>query len=229
MTHGLKRKVGFASFPAMLTLLGLVSVAYACTNYVGVVQVWGDKNRSCSGTIQTSNYACTSGTGVIVTGKDSWNGSGAMTQSVNSTISHANTYSTGNFYLLTSVSGSNSLNPTGSDIWYDVNTIPVGYTSHTTWGGDPNYDCMDWILGGASGVKNVGSVKIHTDGAIIAATNGTRGTGTSIPLANPSTGLAGPFPVASNETNTNTSPKESGVCVSDSTSTNGNQMPLTLG
>jgi hypothetical protein len=149
-----------------------------------------------------------------------------MTQTVNSTISKA-TPSTGSFYVEAEVSGSNSLNQSASNIWYDVNTIPVGYpTSHTQWGGDPQYDCMDWNLG-SFGVVNRGSVEINTSGKIIAAATGTQGTGSSVTLFSSTAGIAGPYTLSSNE-GANTSPQESGVCLSDSGSINGNQAPLTV-
>lgn len=225
MTRGFKWKVGAASTLTTVSLVTLATVVFACTNYVGIEQVWGDESGGCTGT--APNGSCTGTSGVKVTGNDSWNGSQAMTQTVNSTISEA-TASTGSFYVEAEGSGSNTLNQGTSSIWYNVNTIPVGYTSHTTWGGDPNYDCMDWDLGGSSGVKNVGSVEINTSGKIIAAASGSHGGGTSLTLFSSSAGIAGPFSLASNEGSTNTSPQESGVCLSDSTSTNGNQAPLTL-
>lgn len=211
------------TFGAMVPLVVAATLVYACTNYVGLLQVWGDKSGGCSGT--APNGSCTSTTGVIVTGDDSWNGSQAMTQTVNSTVSKATT-STGSFYVEAEVgSGGNSLNQGTSSIWYDVNTIPIGYTSHTTWGGDPSYDCMTWNMNNY-GVVNRGSVEINTSGKIIAAATGSLGGGSSMTLFSSSAGIAGPFSVSGESANT--SPQESGVCLSDSSSTNGNQAPLTL-
>lgn len=205
---------------AVAGIMSMAVTAFACTNYVGVVHMWGDQTTT------------TSGSEVLVTGNDSWNGAGAMTQSVSAKQVQAKKYTSGTvcganrgcFYLQTGTSGSNSLNPTASAITYDVNTIPDGYTSHTTWGGDPNYDCMDW-QGTNHNVRNVGSVSINTSGAITSAWDGSQGAGNSVTVTS---GVAGPFYVATNETSANTNSHESGVCISDTTSTNGNQMPLDL-
>lgn len=226
-THGVKRKVGVATGIAVVPLIAAATVVFACTNYVGLLQVWGSGSGGCSGT--APNGSCTSSSGVIVTGNDSWNGSQAMTQSVNGTHSTA-PHGTGSFYVEAEKSGSNSLNQGTSDIWYDVNTIPVGYTTHTTWGGDPNFDCMDWDVGGTSGVKTVGSVKINTSGLITASATGAQGGGSAKTLFSTSAGIAGPFSLSSNEGSNNNPPgtQESGVCLSDTSSTNGNQAPLTV-
>ncbi|MBV8527401.1 MAG: hypothetical protein JOZ75_03710 [Candidatus Dormibacteraeota bacterium] len=214
------KKLGVAAVIAMVPLTLAATLVYACTNYVGVLQVWGDSSGGCSA------GSCTSTSGVKVTGNDTWNGSQAMTQTVNSTVSKA-THSTGSFYIEAEVSGSNSLNQSGTgSIWYDVNTIPIGYTSHTTWGGDPSYDCMTWNMNNY-GVKNNGSVQINTSGKIVAAASGSLGGGSSVTLYNSTAGIAGPYSLQSNLT-ANTSPQEAGVCLSDSTSTNGNQAPLTI-
>lgn len=227
-THGLNRKALIAFGVATVPLIAAATLVYACTNYVGLMQVWGDNTGGCSGTAPSGS--CTGTSGVIVTGKDSWNGNQAMTQTVNSTISKA-THTTGSFYVEAEVSGSNSLNQGSSSVWYDVNTIPIGYTSHTTWGGDPNYDCMSWDVGGTSGVLNHGSVEINTSGKIIAANTARASAGgvggTTVTLFSSSAGIAGPYTLSSNES-ANTSPQESGVCLSDSSSTNGNQAPLTV-
>lgn len=234
-THGFNRKALIAFGIATVPLIAAATLVYACTNYVGLLQVWGNNTGGCSGT--APNGSCTSGSGVIVTGSDSWNGGQAMTQSVNSTVSKA-THSTGSFYVEAEVSSGNTLNqscneqpPNCHSIWYDVNTIPIGYTSHTTWGGDPNYDCMSWDVGGSSGVLNHGSVEINTSGKIIAANTARASAGgvggTNVTLFSSSAGIAGPYALSSNE-GANTSPQESGVCLSDSSSTNGNQAPLTV-
>lgn len=226
-THG---KLLIGSGIALVPLITAATLVFACTNYVGLLQVWGDSSGGCSGTAPSGS--CTSTSGVIVTGNDSWNGSQAMTQTVNSTQSKA-THSTGKFYIEAEVSGSNSINQSCSEvpsnchsIWYDVNTIPIGYTNHTTWGGDPSYDCMSWNMN-SYGVKNNGSVQINTSGKIIAAMSGAQGTGSSVTLFSTSAGIAGPYSLQSNLV-ANTSPAEAGVCLSDSSSTNGNQAPLTI-
>lgn len=223
-TH--KKLLG-GSFVALVPLVTAATLVYACTNYVGLLQVWGSQDHlggagPCSGT--APNGTCTSTAGVIVTGTDSWNGLQAMTQTVNGTVSYA-THGTGSFYVEAEVSGSNSLNQSASSIWYDVNTIPVGYTSHTMWGGTNAYDCMSWNIPNAV-ATNRGSVQINTSGKIVAAATGSLGGGSSMTLFSSSAGIAGPFSVSGE--GANSGGHESGVCLSDSTSTNGNQAPLTL-
>lgn len=229
-THG---KLLVGAFIAIVPLITAATLVFACTNYVGLLQVWGDIGGTgtppptgpCSGS--APNGSCTSTAGVIVTGNDSWNGSQAMTQTVQANNFAYATHSTGSFYVEAEVSGSNSLNQGSSSIWYDVNTIPIGYTSHTTWGGDPNYECMSWNMN-QHGVTNRGSVQINTSGKIVAAATGSLGGGSSMTLFSSSAGIAGPFSVSGEAANTRPGTEESGVCLSDSTSTNGNQAPLTL-
>lgn len=219
--RNLHTKLGLGAALAVVPLVVAASLVYA-DNWVGILQVWGDNSGGCSGTAPSGT--CTSNSGVKVTGDDAWDGSQGMTQTVNSTVSKA-TASTGSFYIEAEVSGTNSLNQGTSSIWYDVNTIPVGYTSHTTWGGDQSYDCESWNMG-ANGVVNRGSVEINTSGKIVAAATGSLGGGNSMTLFSSSAGIAGPFSVSGESANT--SPAESGICVSDSSNTNGNQAPLTL-
>jgi hypothetical protein len=229
MRNRSNRHLIVAPFVVIAAMMSFAVAAYACTYYVGLMSVWG----SVTGT--------TSGSEVRVTGSDNWgsDSNGPMTQGVSSITAKAQKYTSGStcgtnrgcFYVSTGTGGIHaSFNETTSDIWYDVNTIPVGYTSHTTWGGDPNYDCMDWNTGSQYGVRNVGSVKIPGTGSgswglITQATNATQGTGSSVTVAS---NVAGPFYIATNETSNNTGTQESGVCLSDSSSINGDQAPLKL-
>lgn len=292
----LNRKVGIGSTIAIVPLVAAATLAYACTNFVGVLEVWGNNTGGCSGA--APNGSCTRATGVVATGTDTWNGTEAMTQTVDSTIAEATTFrempctpgewwtdaadlkiyrcssdgvwmvttytfnppctssnngdiwiredgtvmectlggnwvSTGQnrgggqFYVEALSSGFNSLNQGSTSIWYDVNTVPVGYSSHTTWGGGSEDDCMDFDINGSSGTVNHGSVEVNRSGTIIAATTGPQGSGNSVTLFSTTAGIAGPYSLSMNEI-ANTSPEESAVCLSDSSSTNGNQAPLTV-
>lgn len=228
-THG---KLLVGSLGALVPLITAATVVFACTNYVGLLQVWGDNTGGCSGTAPSGS--CTGTSGEIVTGNDTWNAAGAMTQTVGNPTTKA-THGTGSFYVEAEVSGSNSLNQSCSEvpanchsIWYDVNTIPIGYpTSRLTWGGDPSYDCMSWNMN-QHGVVNRGSVQINTSGLIIAAKTGSLGAGTTVTLFSSSAGIAGPFSTSGEAANTTNPAAESGVCLSDATSNNGNQAPLLL-
>lgn len=83
---------------------------------------------------------------------------------------------------------------------YDVNWIQVAYQTHTTWL-NPTGDCMDWRI--CSPATNIGTISIA---------NGVGKKGFNIPDA----------AVA------NAGTQESGVCVSDAGSHNGNMAPLLI-
>lgn len=183
-------------------VLVIAAAAYACTNYVGYLEVKGNADTAT----------------VTVTGSQTWNeGSQAMTQSVSSGIAKANDNSSGTFTIYTDRIGTTGTKYLQGTL--DVNFIPDGYDNHTTWD-NPNGDCMSWLIGGATGVVKLGTVTMTTSaplGRIASATGH---------LSLSSNRATYDLPEAT--AIVNTSPREAGVCVSTSDSVNGNQAPLTV-
>jgi hypothetical protein len=205
-----RKKLLLVPVGAIAGVLVVAASAFACTNYVGRMAVFG--NNTGTGT-------------VTVTGLQSYNeASQAMTQTVSSGIAK-----------------SDHTSSTWAQIWYgpevahgwklatgtyDVNFYNGGnatnysYTNHTTWHSpDPGGDCMTWIVGGV--VSKLGTVHIDASGNIDS------GAGTNY-VSYDSTTKYVKFSLKGTSTTTSVSPKESGLCVSDSTSVNGNQAPITI-
>lgn len=217
------RKLPLAVAAVSVPLLGLASTVFACTNFVGDFWVWGN----------SSGYDTTGTLAVQTIGGQPAGGNQAMTQTVNTTVATADD---------PDVAGTNCTNgstnyngcfkiftqPTqDSNAWalnagtYDVNINHVGYTNHTTWA-SPSGDCMT----GESGITKVGDVTIGSGtskGMITAAHDAS---GNALTVSTSPAGIAGQFAVPNTYTATSGS-AEGGVCISDSTATDGTQAPLT--
>ena len=209
------KKLALAGATVATAMIGLAGTVFACTNYVGDFWVWGN----------STGYDTTGTLAVQVIGLQPPNDpSQAMTQTVNSTVAKAkhgtDSLCTGNlgcfkiFTQPTQDSNAYAL-PSGT---YDINTINIGYTNHTTWS-NPNGDCMSWRL--PSPVTKVGDATVNSSGKITAAHDAG---GTSLTV---SSNIAGEYKLPTTYV-ISVSPAEAGVCISDSTSTNGNQAPLTV-
>ena len=223
-----KRNLLLAPMAVAVPLVALAATVFACTNYVGDFWVWGN----------SSGYDTTGTKAVQVIGLQPPNDpSQAMTQTVNSTVATA---------LDPDVSGSNctagtpSVNYNGcfkiftqptqdSNAYalpagtYDINTIAIGYSNHTTWL-NPSGDCMSWRL--PSPVTKVGDATIGSGSNVGKITAAHDQSGNAVTV---SSGIAGPYHVPNTSAYiASVSPQEGGVCISDSSSTNGNQAPLTL-
>ena len=194
-----------APIGALAVVLVVAAAAYACTNYVGYMQVNG------SGSTNT----------VTVTGLDTYGASAeGMQQTVSSNVAAAPTNGTFKVYT----SGVNTTNKYLQAGDYDVNvqngnsSSTYGYTNHTTWN-NPGGDCMTWTVD--SNTKKVGTVHYNsgTDGVIDSATDLL---GNNKYLGS---GWAGNFSLPA-LMNTSPGSYEQAVCISDSGSHNGNQAPL---
>lgn len=161
--------------------------------------------------IASAAYACTNYVGTLaVKGNRSANVATAtgsqtfgcscesMTQSVSASTAQADIGASSGSFTITT--GRISTAKSLGTATYDVNQINVGYSNHTTWI-NPSGDCMTWTIG--SSTKNLGT---------ITTANGVATKGFNVYT----TFIA------------NTGSEESGVCVSDSGSHNGNQVPLRL-
>lgn len=224
--HG-KRKLLLAPMAVAVPFVALAATVFACTNYVGDFWVWGNH----------TGYDTTGMKAVQVIGLQPPNDpSQAMMQTVNSTVAvaadpdapaPATGYCTnfglhynGCFKIFTQpTQDANAYAlPAGT---YDINTINIGYWNHATWL-NPIGDCMSWRL--PSPVTKVGTATIGSGtiaGKIYAANDAS---GNALPV---SSNIAGPYAVP-NTYVFNVGPQEGGVCISDSTSANGNQAPLTM-
>lgn len=177
-----------AAAAAAAVVLFVSAAAYACTNYVGVMKVAG--NRSDTGT-------------VTVTGD-------GMTQTVSADVARADAGASGWFQVWTGARSDNGAKlATGT---YDVSWRNVAYGDHTTWV-VPTADCMAWLPGSAS----LGTVSINSSGNI------SSGSGTYF-LSYAASWATFDLPTAV----ANVGTQESGVCVSDAGSGDGNQAPLKL-
>lgn len=183
---------------AVVLLIG--GAAYACTNFVGVMKVIGNRADSETAT---------------VTGSQSFGEtSEAMTQSVSAGVAKADSglTSTARWFKVWTGAASNGWQLATAT--YDVNWINVGYSTHTQWA-NPTGDCMSWTV--PSTAANLGTVHI-TNGTIDGAA-GTYNLGYASNWAQ--------FKMPNSVANTGT--QEAGVCVSDQVgSHNGNQAPLKL-
>lgn len=202
-----KRAALAAPFGVLTIVVVAAAAAYACTNYVGYMQLTG----SGSGTNT-----------VTVTGLDTWNGPQWMQQTVSSAVVSAPT--SGTFKVYTG--GINTTDKYLRAGTYDVNvqngnsSSTYGYTNHTTWN-NPGGDCMTWTLD--SNTKKVGTVTYNagnTTGQINSAATWPAGTPVTV-----SSGWAGPFALPA-LMNTSPGSYEQAVCISSSDSVNGNQAPL---
>lgn len=190
------------AFGSTAVVLTIAAAAYACTNYVGLMKVYGNRTDTAT---------------VTVTGSQSFGESSeAMTQGVSSDIAKADhgANSTSRWFSVWTGARSNGWKLAAAT--YDVNWINVGYTNHTTWA-NPSGDCMSWTV--PSTATNLGTVTINSSGNI------TGGSGATyfISYASNWAKFSMPLSVA------NTGSQEAGVCVSDQVgSHNGNQAPLKL-
>lgn len=225
-----KRKLLLAPMAAALPFVALAATVFACTNYVGDFWVWGN----------SSGYDTTGTLAVQVVGLQPPNDpSQAMTQTVNSTHATAKdpdgtapptgycvngtTHYNGCFKIFTRpTQDSNAYAlPAGA---YDINAIAIGYSNHTTWL-NPSGDCMSWRL--PSPVTKVGDATIGsgTTKGLITAAHDASGNSLTVTSGN----IAGEYAVPNTTAYiANTGTQEGGVCISDSSSTNGNQAPLTM-
>lgn len=168
--------------------------------------------RSASGLVAASAaYACTNYVGylmvrgdastatVTATGNQTYGDpSGGMTQTVSNTTAKVDDLDSAGSITVSTASIS-SAESLGTAT-YDVNWIQIGYSTHATWL-NPSGDCMDWRV--PSAATNIGTISISS---------GAGKKGFTIPDA----------------AVINTGTQESGVCVSDSGSHNGNQAPLLI-
>lgn len=216
------RKLLLAPIAVAVPFIAVAATVFACTNYVGDFWVWGNN----------TGYDTTGALAVQVVGLQPPNDpSQAMTQTVNSTVAKANTgsspvncqngtsNSTGCFKIFTQPTQDSHAYalPAGT---YDINTINIGYSNHTTWL-NPSGDCMSWRL--PNPVTKVGDATIGSAGKITAAHDASGN------VLTVSSNIAGPYAVPNTyAANVRPGSQEAGVCISDSTSTNGNQAPLTL-
>ena len=190
------RRVVLGAVGSTAVVLVIAAAAYACTNYVGLVKLYGNRTDSAT---------------VTVTGSQSdGEASEAMTQGVSSGTAKADNESTGWFQMWTGPRSNGWKLASGT---YDVNWINIGYSNHTTWL-NPSGDCMTWTIPTST---NLGTVTINTSGNI------TGGAGTYY-MSYASNWVKFDLPTAT----ANTGSQESGVCISDSGSHDGNQMPLKL-
>lgn len=211
-----KRKVLLAPIAAAVPFIAVAATVFACTNYVGMLWVWG----------RNTGYDTTGTLAVQVIGNQPFNDpSQAMTQSVNATVAKANSSTSSNkcsvtgnlpcFKIYTA--------PRTDNGWalgagtYDLNVINIGYSNHTTWL-NPNGDCMSWRL--PSPVTKLGTVTIGSAGKITSLSD-------PAGVATVTNNIAGEWEMP-NTYIASASPQEAGVCVSSSDSVNGNQAPLTL-
>lgn len=220
MTIG-RKKLPLAVAAVSIPLVGLASTVFACTNFVGDFWVWGNN----------TGYDTTGTLAVQTIGLQPAGGNQAMTQTVNGTTASAkdpdvagtnctngSTNYNGCFKIFTQPT--QDMNawalPGGT---YDVNINHVGYTDHADWA-SPSGDCMT----GETGVTKVGDVTIGSAspnvGKITAAHDAS---GNALTV---SSNIAGQFAVPNTYSQTSGT-AEGGVCISDSTATNGTQAPLT--
>ncbi len=160
--------------------------------------------------IASASYACTNYVGYLkVFGNAS--GSGTVTATGNQTYGDplgGMTQTVSSTTAKAPASGTGSITVITASIstakslgtaTYDVNWIQIGYSTHGTWL-NPLGDCMSWRV--PSLATNLGTISI---------TNGAGQKGFTLPTRVANTGT-----------------QESGVCVSDSGSNNGNQAPLLI-
>lgn len=207
------RKRIFVPFAGLAIALAGISTAHACTNFVGRMQVKG--NNSATGTVE------------VVGGEPANHWSEAMTQTVSSGIAKANKArsDTGNFEVWTGPRTDNGWKLDSGT--YDVNFFDGGstlegysYTDHYTWN-NPAGDCMTWTVNNVNfpQVKKLGTVTINSTGNI------SGGSGMHF-VSYASNWAKFEWPVATAKVSS--SPKESGVCISESNSQDGNQAPITV-
>ena len=140
------RRVVLGAVGSTALVLVLAAAAYACTNYVGLMKVYG--NRSDTAT-------------VTVTGSQSdGEASEAMTQGVSSGTAKADNESTGWVQVWTGPRSNGWKLASGT---YDVNWKNIGYSNHTMWL-NPAGDCSSWTLPLLT--TNLGTVSINSSGNI---------------------------------------------------------------
>lgn len=210
----MNKKLLFLPTASVAVVAATAATAFACTNYVGLMKVTG--NRADTGT-------------VTVTGNQPANDpSEAMTQSVSSGIAKADRAqkTAGNFSVWAGERTDNGWQLDAGT--YDLNwfnggstTDGYGYTNHTTWN-NPLGDCMTWNVPVAQ-VSKLGSVVIDSAGNI---TNSGAGTGNYVSY-NSTTKFA-TFKWNVTTAKVSVSPKESAICISEANSQDGNQAPITV-
>lgn len=222
-----KRKLVLAPILVGVPFVALAATVFACTNYVGDFWVWGN----------SSGYDTTGTLAVQVIGLQPPNDpSQAMTQTVNTThatakdpdggvtnCTNGTAHYDGCFEIFTQPTQDTHAYalPAGT---YDINTINTGYSDHSTWI-NPSGDCMSWRLG--SGVTKAGDATIGSGTSAGKITAAHDANGTALTVTNNIAGEYGvPTGYTANPRNPGTT--EGGVCISDSSSTNGNQAPLTM-
>lgn len=231
--------------------LAIAAPAYACTNYVGKIDMTGNSStnhtivngRNCGDNATTSgNTGCTQS--MYIDDSNASASSDATAHAggtLNLTMAAADVGGTCHPNSTTWIgSGVCWLNnssaiqyPTGPNtpFGYYVDVIKVGFSGHTnpmTASTTPNGDCMHWN-GNGSGFTTVATVTVsggnnstHTAGAFTAAT-GQGGYSASILSGTNTLQVAVPsgFPL-------NISGQQAGLCVSDSNGEDGIQVPFTI-
>lgn len=208
----MKKKILLLPIGSVAVVTAAAATAFACTNYVGLMSVKG--NRADSGT-------------VTVTGGEPANHfSEAMTQTVSSGIAKADRakLSGGNFSVWAGPRTDNGWKLDSGT--YDLNwfnggssTDGYGYTDHYTWN-NPLGDCMTWNVPVAQ-VSKLGTVTVNSSG------NLSGGAGTSYVSYNATTKYV-TFKWDVTTAKVSVSPKESAICISEANSQDGNQAPITV-
>lgn len=196
-----RKRFLLAPASAVALVLAVAAVAYACTVWRGTMTVRG--NHPSSGEVTV--------TGLRV----------GMTQTVTSGVAKS-TKNSGFFLVSTGSAASNNKLPwkdSSGNIkkyyvkFYNSSASGPGYSNHTTW----STDCM----AGGPGVL-LGSVTLNEGGQIASVQY--VGSALNVPAV---PGAPVKFDLA-NGLNSDVSPAESAVCISDPGAAYGNQAPLTI-